>query len=147
MTSIEQSTGFLVVRTARSMKKMLDAKLVEYKITSSQHTVLSALAKDDGLSLSEVGNNVFLDKPAITGLADRLERDGLVKRKRTSNDRRVITLHLTTKGHELLSNIDQLAQKADEDLVNGLSADELMIFRQTLDRIWSNAIVRNSNEV
>jgi len=52
MASIDQSTGFLLVRTARSVKKALDARLAEYGVTSSQHTVLSALAADDGLSLS-----------------------------------------------------------------------------------------------
>ncbi len=139
MTVIEQSTGFLLVRTARSMKKMLDTRLVEYKITSSQHTVLSALADTNGLSLTEVGNSVYLDKPAITGLADRLERDGLVRRERSLSDRRVIKLYLTEKGLSLLSDIDQLAQDVDQDLVSGLSTDALTKFRESLDHIWRNA--------
>lgn len=139
MTSIEQSTGFLVVRTARSMKKLLDARLQEHNITSSQHTIISMIAKHDGLSLSEIGSKVFLDKPAITGLADRLEKQGLVKRLRSSNDRRVVTLHLTSKGHQLLASIDQIAEGVDNELVSGMSRTALDEFRQTLDLIWSNA--------
>ncbi len=139
MTSLEESTGFLVVRTARTMKKALDAKLSEFCLTTSQHTVLSALAKEDGLSLSEVGKRVFLDKPAITGLADRLEKDNFVERRRTSKDRRVIQLFLTEKGSSLLQELDELAAMVDHKLVESLSKPDLEKFRSTLNRIWSAA--------
>ncbi|MFQ6612447.1 MAG: MarR family winged helix-turn-helix transcriptional regulator [Fidelibacterota bacterium] len=146
MTAINQTTGFLVVRTARSMKKMLDARLAEFGITTSQHMVLSTLAKDDGLSLTEIGKRVYLDKPAITGLADRLEKDRLVKRKRIPSDRRVIKLWLTEKGRSLLSRFETVVTGTDEELVQVLSPSELIIFREMLDRIWWNAN-GNSNEL
>jgi len=139
MTSIEKSTGFLVVRTARSMKKALDSKLVEIGVTASQHTVLSTLGKNDGLSLSEIGKRVFLDKPAITGLVDRLEQDQLVERKRVSTDRRVINIYLTPKGRNLLQRMDEIATEVDEELTRVLSAEELHVFREMLNRIWHRA--------
>jgi len=139
MSSYEQSTGFLVVRTARSMKKVLDARLSEYGITSSQHSVLNTLAQTDGLSLSEIGKRVFLDKPAITGLADRLEKDGYVVRKRTARDRRVIHLWLTDKGRQLLKEFEDVVATTDQELIQQLSPDELGSFRDMLNRIWRQA--------
>ncbi|MFQ6675526.1 MAG: MarR family winged helix-turn-helix transcriptional regulator [Fidelibacterota bacterium] len=139
LTRLENSTGFLVVRTARSMKKALDTQLVELGLTASQHTVLSTLAHSDGLSLSEVGRRVFLDKPAITGLADRLEKDGLVQRKRTSSDRRVIKLYLTPKGRKLLRRMNEIATSVDRDLVSVLTPEQLKQLRQMLNRIWRKA--------
>jgi len=139
MSSYEQSTGFLVVRTARSMKKVLDARLSEYGITSSQHSVLYTLAQTDGLSLSEIGKRVFLDKPAITGLADRLEKDGYVVRKRTARDRRVIHLWLTDKGRQLLKEFEDVVATTDQELIQQLSPDELGSFRDMLNRIWRQA--------
>ncbi len=91
MTSIENSTGFIVVRTARHMKRALDNRLAKIAVTASQHTILSTLAKDDGLPLSEVGKRVYLDKPAITGLADRLENDALVESDRVLVDSLPVT--------------------------------------------------------
>lgn len=128
-----------MVRTARSMKKALDNQLVEVGVTSSQHTVLSTLAHKDGLSLSEVGRRVFLDKPAITGLADRLEKDGLVERRRTSSDRRVIRLYLTPKGRKLLHRMDEIATSLDMDLVSVLTPEQLKQFRRMLSRIWQKS--------
>jgi len=90
--TMEKTTGFLMFRTARGMKKMLDARLSGFNVTSSQATVLNALSLQDGQSLSDIGKSIHLDKPAITGLADRMEKDGLVERRRTSSDRRIIQL-------------------------------------------------------
>lgn len=136
MTSIEQSTGFLVVRAARSMKKNLDARLSEMGITSSQAHVLSTLNDEDGLPLSTIGKKVFLDKPAITGLADRLEKDGLVVRRRTPIDRRVIRLFLTDKGKTIVSQYDHTIREIDEDLVSMLTDGELNDFRNFLNKVW-----------
>jgi len=136
MTTIEHSTGFLVVRTARSMKKNLDAKLSELGVTSSQAHVLSTLNQEDGLPLSAIGKKVFLDKPAITGLADRLEKDGLVKRRRTPVDRRVIRLFLTSKGKRVITHYEQVIEEIDDDIVSALSSTELHEFRNFLNKVW-----------
>jgi len=133
---MEHSTGFLVVRTARAMKKNLDARLSELGITSSQAHVLSTLNQEDGLPLSAIGKKVFLDKPAITGLADRLEKDGLVVRRRTSIDRRIIRLFLTPKGKTLITHYENVIEEIDHEIVSALSSGELSEFRQFLNKVW-----------
>ena len=139
MSSIEKSTGFLVVRTARSMKKYLDSNLAGFGITSSQHHVLSVLSDEDGQALSAIGKEVFLDNPAITGLADRMEKDQLVKRKRCKDDRRVVKLFLTKQGIATLKNYEKIVIQTDKDLVSMLSKIELNDFREMLNLIWENS--------
>lgn len=121
------------------MKRALDSELSEIGITASQHAVLSALGHEDGLSLTQIARRVFLDNPATTGLVDRLEKDGLVERKRVSADRRVINIYLTEKGNGILNTIDSIATGTDKDITSVLSQDELMIFRDMLNRIWVKA--------
>ncbi len=136
MTDLEKSTGFLVVRTARSMKRALDSRLAPIGVTAAQHVIISTLAHEDGLSLSEVGKRAYLDKPAITGLADRLEKDRLVERRRSTNDRRVVKLHLTRKGRNLLQEMDRIATEVDRELVGILSGVELRRLRELVTRLW-----------
>ncbi|HJL77817.1 MAG TPA: MarR family transcriptional regulator [Candidatus Marinimicrobia bacterium] len=145
MSTIEKSTGFLVVRTARSMKKSLDNNLAEFGITSPQHHVLSVLNDEDGQALSVIGKKVFLDKPAMTGLADRMENDKLVERRRYPEDRRVIKLFLTKSGKDILKKYEHIVKETDDNLVKVLSEEELAIFRKMLDRIWSNAYQTDKN--
>lgn len=145
VNKLEQSTGFLVVRTARTMKKALDSRLSALGSTASQHTVLSTLAENGPLSLTDIGKRIFLDKPAITGLADRLENDALVERQRSADDRRVIKLHITTKGRELLEKMDMIAREVDDRLVESLTLGELNQYRNLTVKLWHNANTQNNN--
>lgn len=51
---------------------------------------------------------------AATGMVDRLEKDGYVKREHGSADRRVIHVHLTTKGTEFLQSLESAAEASTE---------------------------------
>jgi DNA-binding MarR family transcriptional regulator len=137
--TMEKTTGFLMFRTARGMKKMLDGKLNQFHVTSSQATVLSTLGDRDGQSLSDIGKNVYLDKPAITGLADRMENNGLVERRRTSTDRRVIQLFLTVKGRKLFNQIKKIIIDIDQQLVKGLTEQEINTLHEVMKCIWEEA--------
>jgi len=148
MLSIEDTIGFLLIRSARGMKKVLESRLLnEVGITAAQHTVLSTLAMNDGLSLSEIGKRVYLDKPAITGLADRLEHDGLVERQRSNDDRRVIQLFLTSKGSNLLDTINMILQEVETTFSSILSTNEIDMLRDILDRLWLHSLNQNDNEI
>ena len=118
---------------------MLDFELNKYSVSSSQYTVLNTLMEDDGLSLSEIGKRVSIDKPAVTGIADRMEKDGLVERRRTSQDRRVIQLFMTEKGRALAEKTEGIATQIDQKLVNVLTPAEVSQFRHMLNRIWESA--------
>lgn len=139
MDSHDSRIGFLVFRTARSMKKALDSRLTEYHITSSQYTVLSALGNDDCLSLSEISKRVYLDKPAITALADHLEQEELVERRRSPEDRRIVRLCLTEKGRKLQLRFEEIARNIDDELIREITPEELVVFRTILNRIWLTA--------
>ncbi len=135
-SNMGKTTGFLMFRTARGMKKRLDAKLSDFKVTSSQTIILNTLNSYDGQSLSDIGKNVHLDKPAITGLADRMENDGLVERRRTSADRRIIRLFLTEKGKKLFNKIEGIIIEVDQQLVRNLTDQEVNNLHIMLKSIW-----------
>jgi len=140
MTYFEKSTGFLVSRTARSMKRNLDAKLSKFGVTSSQAHVLCLLANHNGYPLSTIGEKVYLDKPAITGLADRLENDQLVERRRSTDDRRVVKLFITSKGLRTVKKLENIIENTDDDLMSVLSTIEHEKFKQMLENIWQNTL-------
>ncbi|MFQ6677576.1 MAG: MarR family winged helix-turn-helix transcriptional regulator [Fidelibacterota bacterium] len=137
--TMEKTTGFLMFRTARGMKKLLDTRLSEFNITSSQATVLNTLSYQDGQSLSDIGKSIHLDKPAITGLADRMEKDGLVERRRTSSDRRIIQLFFTEKGKKLFHQIEKVIVDVDNELVEALREKEIESLHSMLQRIWNKS--------
>ncbi len=76
-------------------------------LTLAQMDVLSALARSDGASLScsEIADRTLITKGGITGILDRLEARGLVKRIPSSDDRRSVRVRLSAKGIELFSKL------------------------------------------
>jgi DNA-binding MarR family transcriptional regulator len=60
--------------------------------------VLLALWNEDGLKANELGKRAGLEPSSMTGLIDRMERDGLVKREPNPNGRRANRIHLTQEG-------------------------------------------------
>jgi len=138
MTALDRSVGFLLNRAARSMKRTLEARLATYGITASQYVLLAILAKKDGLSQTQLGNRLSFDNPTVTGVIDRMERDGLVERRRTSSDRRVINIFLSDKAREILSEIQEIAEEVNDRALEEYSAEEKSHLISMLNSIWKN---------
>jgi len=81
----------------RAYKPMLD----ELGVTYPQYLVLSALAEEDGRTITAIADRLALEPSTITPLVKRLERCGLVERRRNPKDERQVQVSLTGKGREL----------------------------------------------
>jgi len=136
MKVLDGSVGFLLARTARSMKRALEARLSTYNITASQYIVLSVLDEQDGISLSHLGQQLYFDNPTITGIIDRMERDGLVERKRIADDRRVVNIFLTQAGRELLKEIQPIAETMNDEAMTEFTSKQKAEFMKRLHIVW-----------
>jgi DNA-binding MarR family transcriptional regulator len=70
------------------------------RITVPQFDIITCLGRTRGLPLSELAERLLISGGNVTGIIDRLERDGYVYRKRDDRDRRVVKALLTEKGYE-----------------------------------------------
>jgi len=138
MAALDRSVGFLLNRAARSMKRTLEARLASYGITASQYVLLAILAKKDGLSQTQLGNRLSFDNPTVTGVVDRMERDGLVERRRTPRDRRVINIFLTQKARDVLSELQEIADDVNNRALEEYSPKERSHLINMLNSIWRN---------
>src|SRR5688572_3255350 len=77
-------------------------------LSEPQYNVLRILrgAGGDGLPCLEVGARMITRVPDVTRLVDRLEAAGLVERRRTSEDRRVVMISITKKGLDAIAPLD-----------------------------------------
>lgn len=98
----------------------------QYGLTSSQYNVLRIL-RGEGKPLPslEIADRMVQMVPAITGLVDRLEKQGLVERQRCTEDRRVVYIELTDKARELLKQMDKPEHELHKQLVGHLTRKEL----------------------
>ncbi|WP_341647287.1 MarR family winged helix-turn-helix transcriptional regulator [Thauera sp. SDU_THAU2] len=75
--------------------------LDELGLTYPQYLALLALWERDGLTVSELGQRLFLDSGTLTPLLKRLEAAGLVSRLRDTGDERRVLVRLTAQGRQL----------------------------------------------
>jgi DNA-binding MarR family transcriptional regulator len=78
----------------------------ELGLTGPQLTVIKLLETFGDLSLSSLSERIRAQNSTVTGIIDRMEREGLVSRERSTTDRRVVYIRLTPKGSELAKSIE-----------------------------------------
>ncbi len=108
-------------------------------LSSSQHAVLLALMKRDGLPISEIAEQLNLGKSSLTGLIDRMSASGLVHRKRSTQDARVLTVHLEKEGRQLVEATLAGTRKINNQLLEPFSPGERETIAQFLTHLAENA--------
>ena len=93
-------------------------------VTGPQLTVVKLLETIGDLSLSELSDKIRAQNSTVTGIVDRMEREGLVQRVRSTTDRRVVRIHLTDKGQQLAREIPVEPMEILRSALSGLTATE-----------------------
>jgi len=96
----------------------------QHGLTGPQVTVLKILEGVGALSLSELGERMSAKSSTITGIVDRMERDGLVERQRSTHDRRVVHLEATARGRAIAAAVPVRAMEIFGGALRALSSED-----------------------
>jgi DNA-binding MarR family transcriptional regulator len=104
-------------------------------LTGPQLNVLKMLEGVGDLSLSELSDRIRAQNSTVTGIIDRMEREDLVVRARSTEDRRVVHIKLTEKGRRIAKEIDVEPWEILRSALEGLSANETRELMKILTKI------------
>ncbi len=107
-------------------------------LTQPQFEVMSQISDEEGIPLTRIGENMNVTGGNITGIVDRLERGGLVKRKRDSEDRRIIRAFFTAKGRKLYSKATPSYDRFLKGAFGDMSDAELNRLQKSLVGLQKN---------
>ena len=93
-------------------------------LTMSQLGVLEALLHLGPMCQRQMGDKLLMSRANMTTVVDNLERDGYVQRIRSKEDRRLLLLHLTEKGEELIRSVFPQHLAEITRLMNALTPEE-----------------------
>ena len=94
-----------LARCYATFARAVSCKIAEYGLTTAQFGILEALHHLGPLSLGELADKLLVTGGNVTYVMDRLEEQGLVRRERSGEDRRVVLAHLTEEGRELIDDV------------------------------------------
>jgi len=135
---LEFQLGFLLHDTTRLRHSALDRYFKPLKLTRAQCGVLAELSREDGVSQSQLAASLDLGKVAVGDLIDRLEKNGLVRRSPSPDDRRLHLIHLAPKSKRLLSAMREATDRFNTRISAGITYEQLLATGQVLERMKRN---------
>ncbi|WP_094549420.1 MarR family winged helix-turn-helix transcriptional regulator [Petroclostridium xylanilyticum] len=123
---IANKTIIELKKTADILEEVHSSFFNKFNISHTKFNVLVILYKnsEEGMTLSDIGEQMLVTKANITGLIDRLEKQGFVKRIRDSVDRRKITAVITEKGKQFTEEIIIKYKEWSRDIMTILNDHE-----------------------
>lgn len=142
------SVAWLMKRLMLSFSSEVEHALDPRGLTNAQWVPLYKLHLGVANTAADLARECQLDAGAMTRTLDRLEAKGLVRRVRSSEDRRVVHLELTDDGRAAAGEIPQVLCGVLNAHLQGFEADEVMRLKALLRRMLDNgeALQKRRNE-
>jgi MarR family transcriptional regulator, organic hydroperoxide resistance regulator len=125
-----------------AMGKLYRQLLAGLDLTYPQYLVMLVLWEGDGITVSELGERLFLDSATLTPLLKRLQTAGLVQRTRGTRDERQVIVTLTDEGKALREKAGQVP--VEVFCATGCEIDEVVGLKSQLEKLRAGLIDTNN---
>jgi len=139
----DRHVGFLSADISRLMRTEFDRQVSALGVTRAQWMVLARLARRPGCSQTELADMMEMERATAGRLVDRLEENGLVRRKPDPTDRRVRRVFPTELATGQQAQMRAVADAIVDDALSDLNAEQ----RETLMTLMESVRARLSSIV
>ena len=133
-----ESSGYLVRDAHRAFQRLLEKRIAQYGVARGQWYFLRVLWTEDGLSQRELSARVGMMEPTTVIALRSMEKAGLMRRVRSSDDKRKAQVWLTPKAQRMRNELLSVARGITDQAEAGLRRDELAQFRRVIARMTAN---------
>ena len=132
--------GYRILLIHRAHRNRAEIALNQLGLHTGQEMLLFQLWTEEGLTQSQLCDNLGVEPPTITKTVQRLEQAGWVERRQDAEDARVSRVYLTSKGRALQVQVQKVWDDLEILTVRGLSEVERALLRRLLDQIYGNLV-------
>lgn len=136
---IEESVGYLIRKAQAAIQRTIDDKMSDLDLTAMQWAPLLFISLGKSPTAVELSRCLGVETSTVTRMLDRLEGKGLLVRKRSADDRRVIFIELTEEGARLVAKVPYLIAEGLNHHLRGFTQEEVDTFKCMLRRFTANA--------
>lgn len=138
MDTIRDSVGYVVTELARAQRHAVAAKLANLGLYPGQEVLLLALWARDGQSQQELAAGAGVEAPTVSKSLGRMERAGLIERRRDPSDARVSRVYLTENGKALEAPVRQVWEAVEATMLADFTLEERLLLRRLLQHARQN---------
>lgn len=134
--------GFYFKCIQSAIEKSMNESLKDYDLTESQEKIMRFLrwTRLEKVSQKDIEEFYHISNPTVTGILNRLEQKGYIRRIKGTNDKRVHYIEPTDKALEVEQTIFQNVKAMEAKMVQGLNAEEKELLFQLLEKVTKNVI-------
>ena len=137
----------LALGRQRSLRDPLAGVCEELGFTPSQLHCVAWVGSEQALTMGEISRRLGITEKTITGVVDRLEASGHLKRERDVADRRVVRVHLTEAGLDVFHQIDSVVSTKLRRILGVLDADDRCSLLRILETLRERLGARSDSPV
>ena len=133
--SLQQEVLLNIARTAAVLGHRMEQHFRQFGVTATQYNVLRIVAGagPNGISQCDIAGRLVAETPDVPRLLKRTETAGLIRRNPSTEDRRVVRVHLTASGSRLLQQIAMQVEAMTADFFPNLTKKELRTLNELLN--------------
>lgn len=133
-----KSMQFLLWQISRQYAARCYRQITEQGLQPTQMPFLIMLHRHDGCSQKEMAEWLHIKPPTVNVSIQRLEKTGIVERKRDETDQRIARIYITEKGKTIMKKILEEAKETEKLMFGNFSEAELCLLRRFFEQILKN---------
>jgi DNA-binding MarR family transcriptional regulator len=134
---LETLIGYNARRAALTIIEVFLQRMSVYDLRPVDFSVLSLITHNPGISSRQLCTALNILPPNLVGMINALEKRELILRKPHPSDGRVVGLHLTDVGSQLMQNAEKTAKELEVDAAAKLTASERKTLMRLLQKIYT----------
>lgn len=129
----------MLKRAELAVRNCLEVALQQFNLTVNQFLMLLRLRHDGPQSSAQFARANGVRPQSVTDIIGPLEHKGLIQRRESPENRRILVIALTPKGRQLIIHARKVTIQLDREMLAGLDAEEIPVLRKALEKIRATA--------
>jgi DNA-binding MarR family transcriptional regulator len=128
----------LLAQVSQAFRSISDSFMDQIDMHRAQAMLLCRLFLQDGMTQSEIADQLSVQGATVTNMLQRMEEAGLVIRRRDSEDNRLVRVYLTDSGRQMERSINEQFLKLEQTIFAGMTEAERVLLRRLLKQMFQN---------
>lgn len=140
MNSLNNCINYLLTGAQHSVFQYMKKNLAQFDITPIQYGVLGCIWEFDMHNPKDIAAHLGVENSTISGILERMENKGLIRRMIDSSDRRYIYIELTDVSRELEIPVRTVVTEVDRKVLEMFDEEERIALKNALRRLYTQTI-------
>lgn len=129
---VRSCINFMLSSSQNTVFKYFSKRLSEYNITPAQYGVLNCLWQYGDISPSKIREILILEPSSVSGVLDRMQKNGLIERHIDQNNQRAIVVTLTEKSKAMKDGVQAIVKEMNDKFLAPFTEEEKAILQKML---------------